>query len=66
MSSKDIKVKNKLFEESKESFKNKKEEKNKIKDETSIKDKLLKESNNNIFNDNDSFFMSTPFHNNGK
>ena len=66
MSSKDIKVKNKLFEESKESFKNKKEENNKIKDETSIKDKLLKESNNNIFNDNDSFFMSTPFHNNGK
>ena len=64
LSSKDVKGNNKKFEESKESFINKKEEKNKNAGESSIKVKLVEEPN--IFNDNDDLFIATPVHNNGK
>lgn len=64
ISSKDIKVNNKKFEESKESFINKKEEKNKKDGESSIKIKLIEEPN--IFNDHNDLSIASPFHNNGK
>ena len=64
MSSKDLKLNNKKFEESKDSFINKKEKKNKMDADSSIKNKLINEPN--IFNDNENIFVSTPLHNNGK
>ena len=64
MSSKDMKMNNKKFEESKDSFLNKKEKKNKMDADSSIKNKLINEPN--IFNDNENIFVSTPLHNNGK
>ena len=65
MSSKDMKMNNKKFEESKESFINKKDMKNKMDGDSSMKIKLVNEPN--IFNENDnSIFVSTPLHNNGK
>ena len=64
MSSKDLKLNNKKFEESKDSFINKKEKKNKMDADSSIKNKLISEPN--IFNDNENIFVSTPLHNNGK
>ena len=62
ISSKDIKINNKIFEESKETLNNKNEEKNKRDGESSIKIKLIEEPN--LFNDD--LFVSAPIHNNGK